>query len=74
MKKHGWVIEMKKDSTDYPGFYQNDGFLEVLSYSGPLQTSLVCERRSYARRLKRGDEVIRKVELGKNGEAKRIIK
>jgi len=69
-KKHGWVIQMKKNSKDYPGFYIE---YELYPYSGPLRTAFVCENRRFARQLTRKDEIVRKVELFKNGKAKKII-
>ena len=68
MKKYGYVIEMKKTSSNYPGFY-DAGF----HYAGPLRDAAVYTR-SWARGLCWGDETVHKVELFKNGKPKKIIK
>lgn len=68
-KKHGWVIEMKKNSSDYPGFYQ----IYVALYSGPLRTAFVCRSRQFARRIAAKDETARKVEFYKNGKPKKVV-
>ena len=68
-KMYGWVIEMKKGNTDYPGFYQDYGH----PYSGPLCTAWVYRSRQTARWMVDPDEVVRKVSLYKNGKPKKII-
>ena len=71
-KEHGWVLEMYKSDPDFSGFYQR---LEVSwDYAGPLKTAEVYPTRAKARfDSEYSDEVVRKVELDRNGDAVRVI-
>jgi len=69
-KKYGYVIEMRKTSEYYPGFYQDGG---KRGYAGPLRTAFVDTRRVAFMLRDVGVETVRKVELFKNGNPKRII-
>lgn len=72
MKKYGYVVEMRKQSAHYPGFYQNF-YQNKVGYAGPLRTAKVVSRNiAYA--IRWDDEVVRKVELFKNGKPKRVVK
>lgn len=67
MKKYGYVIEMKKSSPHYPGYYKG------ANYAGPLWAATVFNRDT-ARELRFRDETVRKVELFKNGKPKKVVK
>jgi len=62
-KKHGWVIQ------DWSGDY-----VEGTSVWTPrIKEALVFSTRNRARGFKFGGEVVCKVELYKNGKAKKVI-
>ena len=67
MKTYGYVIEMRKTSPFYPGFYQGN-----VLYAGPLRSAEVYSQY-IAYTLRWDDEMVRRVELFKNGKPKRII-
>ena len=69
MKKYGYVLEMRKTSHHYPGYYQ--GRLGH-NFSGALRTAKVYSR-DVARYLRNSYETVRKVELFKNGKPKKIV-
>lgn len=67
-KKHGWIIQEPVDGfVDQDG----DGFTEY------IQLALIFSTRATARKnshdVGHPDEVVRKVELTKNGKVKKII-
>ena len=68
VKKYGYVLEMRKGTRNYPGFYQK----EMNRYVGPLRSAKVLSR-NMAYVLRYGNEIVRKVELFKNGKPKRIV-
>lgn len=68
MKKYGYVIEMRKNSTSYPGYYTGGP-----RYSRPLKFAAVYSRAE-AYSLRYEEETVRKVELFKNGSPKKIIR
>lgn len=67
IKKYGYVIEMKRTSSDYPGFYSGG-----LPYARPLQFAIVYNREA-AREVRFRDETVRKVELSTDGKPKRVV-
>lgn len=66
-RKYGYVIEMRKTSDSYPGFYSTS------HYAGPLRSAEVF-RKQLAYALRYEDETVRRVELFKNGNPKRVVK
>lgn len=71
MKSHGWVIEMKKSSNYYPGYWKMRG---IAAYSvSRLRDARVFVDRITARYMANDMEVVRMVSLFKNGNAKKII-
>lgn len=68
MKQYGYVIEMKKTSSSYPGFYSVG-----TPYARSLQHAFVSDRAE-ARVNCFTDETVRKVGLFKNGRPKRVVK
>ena len=68
MKKYGYVIETRETSPHYPGFYSTS----LTRYAGPLRSAAV-NTRSMAYVLRDTCEIVRRVELFKNGKPKRII-
>jgi len=74
MKKHGWVIQMKKDWTCGPVLFRlYCGLRYPRSGSGQLKEAKVYKNRSVARIRAKYFERVCKVSLYKNGKAKKII-
>jgi hypothetical protein len=71
-KKHGWVLEMKKNHPEgWVGFYSD---VRDVSYAGPLKLAFVCSTRKKIRAMANTDrEIVRKVKVTKSGKAVKII-
>lgn len=70
--KTGWVFEIKKKM----GYYSKDYAFDISGspITKKLSRAIVAPTRSFARSVKFPEEVLRKVELNKNNEPKRVIK
>ena len=68
MKKYGYVIEIRKTNKNYPMYYSGG-----VTYKRPLKFARVHSRtEAYGLRYK--GETVRKVELFKNGNPKKVVK
>ena len=73
MKKHGWVIQMKKDCTCGKENQFYVGIKAPEYSSAQIKKAGVYENRWLARMCANQEERVCKVSLYKNGKAKKII-
>ena len=73
MKKYGYVIEMRKTSFHYPGYYCNFQSSGSCEYACCWLRNAAVFKRGEAYSLRYDNETVRKVELFKSGKPKRVV-